>query len=593
MFATKSHLELFMYQAIHITHEAAKKIGGIGSVLSGICTSKTYLQNFNRTIFYGPLFDDRSNHNHEEAIAQERLGGKATVLFSSLDYINNTIYGAFFNDLIKKYNIEIIYGEKMLYDEIDIKKSNIVEILLIGIKSLNKDLLDLFKFQLWEAFSFSCQQFESNWDFEQYLRIGVPFREITEKILEVPQKKEAKTIYFSHEYMGIASCMAILLKKKQHEKTYFHAHEISTARSITEKLQCHDVAFYSYIDKDLKNNVSIEERFGSQKMFYRNELIKSTINFDGVLAVGDWVKKEYKYVLPHSNNKKVHICYNGIPTPNYTYEDKQKARKKIQEYCENLYNFTPDIIMTHVTRLVVSKGLWRDINVCEELDDKFSKDKKKGFLVILSTLIGNGRTNQEILRMEDDYGWPVLHKEGYPDLLDYEKDIYQKVLHFNAKSKSIKAVFINQFGFSQERIGKRLPKSTTFADLRLSSDVEFGMSIYEPFGIAQIETIPFGGVAILTQVCGSAFLLEKVFANEKIKPYYIINFKYEGNDKNLINETNDFRVSIEKKIITDCANKIYKIIPKNEQERLVVFNVCKKHLNKLSWEEVIKDLPFL
>ncbi|MCL1827733.1 MAG: hypothetical protein FWG20_06805 [Candidatus Cloacimonetes bacterium] len=583
---------------IHITHEAAKKIGGIGSVLSGICTAKTYLKSFNRTIFYGPLFDDRSNPNHEESIAKERLGGNAKVLFSSLDYINDTKYGSFFEELIRKYNIDIIYGEKVLYDEIDVKKNNVVEILLIGVKYMNKELLDVFKFQLWESFRFSCQPFENDWDFEQYLRIGVPFREITDRFFDEPTKKDTKAIYFSHEYMGIGSCLAITLKKKPHEQTYFHAHEISTARAVTEKLTCHDIAFYNYLERDLKNNISLEERFGSHKQFSRNELIKLTPHFDGVLAVGDWVKKEYKYVVPNSDSKKVHICYNGIPTPNHSFEEKVKARKKLQEYCENLYNFTPDVIMTHVTRLVVSKGLWRDINMCEELDKQFRKDKKKGFFVILSSLIGNGRTDSEAAGMEKEYGWPVLHKEGYPDLLEYEKEIWERVQLFNAKSKWIKAVFINQFGFTPNRVGERLPKNTTFADFRLASDIEFGMSVYEPFGIAQIETIPFGGIAVLTRVCGSAFLIEKAFAGEKKKPFYIVDFHYNSTkeditSKDLINESAEYRVTLEREKLAECANKIYKTIPVNDEERKEILEVCKKNMHKLSWEEVVKDLPFL
>ena len=597
-----------MIQAIHITHEAAKKIGGIGSVLSGMCTSETYLKHFDRTLFFGPLFDDRPNPEYEKEIAIERLGGKATVLFSSIDNISGSKYDVLFYDMKKKYGIEVVYGEKTLYDEIYPDKSNTIEILLLGISSMNPEYLNLFKFKIWEKFKFSCENFEKDWDFEQYLRIAVPFNEICDGLFE----KRGKSIYFSHEYMGIASCLAVLMRESSDDNktckghyVYFHAHELTTARTITEKYPAHDVCFYRYLEKDLKENISMETRFGSQKHNPRNELVKLTKHFDGVFAVGDWVKKEYLYLNPDADEKKIHICYNGTPAPNHSFETKTKARKKIKEYCENLFNFTPDVIMSHVTRLVISKGIWRDISLLEELDKKFTKDKIKGFFVLLSSLIGNGRTDTEAKEMEENYGWPVLHKEGYPDLLGYEEDIYWASQYFNAKSHSIKMVFINQFGFTPARVGKRLPKGTTFADLRLASDAEFGMSIYEPFGIAQIETIPFGGIAIMTKACGSAFLLEKTYVKEKQKPYFIFDFASisekslddkvsleENKDVSWLNMSSQEREEIEKSIIKKNIDKVYKILPKTDDQRKEVFLICKKHIDKLSWNEVIKSMPF-
>jgi len=481
-----------------------------------------------------------------------------------------------------------MFGEKTIYDEINPENKNTVDILLIGIKSINEGKLNHFKFQIWEKFHFACATYENEWDFEQYLRIALPFREITSYLFN----QDEETIYFSHEYMGIASCLAILLQPFPLEKTYFHAHEISTARAIIESIPCHDVAFYNFIEKDLQQQISLEDRYGNQNHLSRNALLKLTTNFNGILAVGDWVKKEYYYLIPDAPHDLVHITYNGLQTPSYSFKDKQKARKKIQNYCEKLFNYTPDIIMTHVTRLVVSKGIWRDINLMEELDDKFTKNKLKGVLIILSSLIGSGRTDEEILQMEKEYGWPILHQEGYPDLIDAEKDLYYMVHYFNAKYSSIKAVFINQFGFTTQRVGNRLSQGTTFADLRLASDAELGMSIYEPFGIAQIETIPFGGIAILSRACGSAFLLEKTFSNEEIKPYIILDFANLDPDHEHLNSI-EHRTALEKKYLQKNAFKIFKTLPKNDSERKKIFAVCKKNLPKLSWNEVIMDMPFM
>jgi hypothetical protein len=43
-----------------------------------------------------------------------------------------------------------------------------------------------------------------------------------------------------------------------------------------------------------------------------------------------------------------------------------------------------------------------------------------------------------------------------------------------------------------------------FSDIRKGSDAEFGQSIYEPFGIAQVEPISFGGICVFSECCGCA-----------------------------------------------------------------------------------------
>ena len=58
-----------------------------------------------------------------------------------------------------------------------------------------------------------------------------------------------------------------------------------------------------------------------------------------------------------------------------------------------------------------------------------------------------GRRGDDIRRMEQHYHWPVVHREGLPDLSSGEAAYYQGVQEFNAQSRNVKVVFINQFGF--------------------------------------------------------------------------------------------------------------------------------------------------
>ena len=79
--------------AVHLTHETIGKVGGIGAVLHGFFTSKSYLESIERSILIGPLFTT-------EGSVSERLGDDGVVLYSSIDGYFNTEFTPVF-----KFNI--------------------------------------------------------------------------------------------------------------------------------------------------------------------------------------------------------------------------------------------------------------------------------------------------------------------------------------------------------------------------------------------------------------------------------------------------------------------------------------------------------
>jgi len=123
-------------------------------------------------------------------------------------------------------------------------------------------------------------------------------------------------------------------------------------------------------------------------------------------------------------------------------------------------------------------------------------------LYVLSTIIPAGRPVEDVLHMEKEYGWPVVHRKGAPDLVSHEISFYQAVVAFNRLAQAARIVFVNQFGWSRDRCGERMPADMAFTDIRKGSDLEFGQSIYEPFGIAQMEPLGSGALCVVSNVCG-------------------------------------------------------------------------------------------
>ena len=95
---------------------------------------------------------------------------------------------------------------------------------------------------------------------------------------------------------------------------------------------------------------------------------------------------------------------------------------------------------------------------------------------------------------------------------------------FNAKSQAVRAVLVNQFGWSRERCGLRMPAEMTFADLRAGTDLEFGQSIYEPFGIAQMEPLAAGAVCVVSNVCGCVGFAERAAAGHNFPNMVVADY---------------------------------------------------------------------
>jgi hypothetical protein len=122
-------------------------------------------------------------------------------------------------------------------------------------------------------------------------------------------------------------------------------------------------------------------------------------------------------------------------------------------------------------------------------------------LFMLSSAKPEGRPYSDVRQMEQ-YGWPREHRYGWPDLIDLEAALYGAIQAFNGRARASQIVLINQFGFSRDRCGASMPEDLSFEDLRRGADLEFGQSIYEPFGIAQVEPLSTGALCVISDVCG-------------------------------------------------------------------------------------------
>lgn len=571
--------------AVHITHEAIKKMGGIGTVLDGLICEASYHHHFEKTLLYTPLF-------HRTSDPSQRLGENSELLYSSIDQIDRASWSQKFEPIEQTFGIRIAYGKKRFGLSNHSPCRAEVDIVAVDCDAIPETRVNAFKFSLWEYFAFQSDRYAHDRDFEQYLRIGIMCRAIVDALYGSAEP----AVFFSHEYMGMASCLASVIEKKKgirkSDRTIFYAHEVSTVRVVVESLPGHDLSFYNILRQDRDAHRCLEDEFGSFADYSRNELIKRAIECDYVFAVSELTKEEYQYLVPSADPAKIQAVYNAIPIESVSWRDKEVAIERIRAYCRRLFNFTPDYFLTHVARLVISKGFWRDIRLLNELDQLLAARGQSAFFILLSTLIGDGRPGHLVHQMESDYGWPVLHRQGWPDLIGQEIDLYHSLEIFNAKSRAIKGVFLNQFGFNQRDCGLRLPEESTLLDLRLASDAEIGLSIYEPFGIAQLETLPYGGFPIISSACGCRGLLANSISPASyveidftlLPPAYGDLIHTEEAMKQI---SSDVRSQIESYWCKAFAPQIVKLLPANDRQRRRRFDAACEQSHLLDWEHVV------
>lgn len=572
-----------MQTVVHVTHEAIQKIGGIGAVLHGLLTSKVYLEKATRNILVGPFWPSDES-------GEKRLGKDGEVLYSSLDHLYRSPLAARFREIEQTYDVGIVYGRRKYVNK-ETGVTSVPEVLLLDVSRFDKDKLANFKYELWKQFGIDSARYDHIWDYEQYTRLAQPAIAALHALGATSTVDPA--VILSHEYMGMPTVLAAVMEgDKGHFRSVFYAHECATMRRIVEGHPGHDTMFYNVMRTAITQGHYVEDVFGSQHDYYKHALIKATRFCDNIFAVGDYTLKEMRFLGPDFAAVDAQLAYNGVPSFKISVDEKMRSRNKLREYCKTLLKFEPDYVFTHVTRLVPSKGLWRDLRVLEHVEELLRQRNETAVLFTLSTEVP-GRRGDDIRAIESRYHWPVVHREGHPDLSGGEAAYYQGVQEFNAQSRNVKVVFVNQFGFDRSVCGNRMPADMEFMDIRKGSDAEFGQSIYEPFGIAQVEPISFGGICVFSECCGCAGFVAHA-TDGKPTPNVIVADYTDLPQKSLRPEQlmsigQAERDQLEHEVAAKVAKDLIERLPRTPAEFEQFIERGYELAQKMSWDVVARD----
>jgi hypothetical protein len=200
--------------------------------------------------------------------------------------------------------------------------------------------------------------------------------------------------------------------------------------------------------------------------------------------------------------------------------------------------------------------------------------------------------------MEARYSWPVGHREGYPDLSGGEADFYVHMQKFNACARQIKVILVNQFGWNRASCGAKMSEDMDFLDIRKGTDIEFGQSIYEPFGIAQLEPLSFGSLCVITNICGCAGFVAKVAGGKPVPNVLVADYtriEKDGGLHNVLSIGPKERDAVEEREANRLAGEILKLLPTDLKSREAFIRSGYDLARQMSWDVVCRDylLPVL
>jgi hypothetical protein len=138
-----------------------------------------------------------------------------------------------------------------------------------------------------------------------------------------------------------------------------------------------------------------------------------------------------------------------------------------------------------------------------------------------------------------------------------------------------------------------MPSDMEFMDIRKGSDVEFGQSIYEPFGIAQVEPISFGGICVFSECCGCAGFVThatdgKPTPNVIIADYTELPQKMTRSEQ-LMSLGQPERDAIEDTVATRVAKELIERLPRTPAEFEQFIERGYALAQKMSWDVVARD----
>jgi hypothetical protein len=594
--------------AVHSTHEAADKIGGIGTVLAGLLPEPVYQAVFERSLLVGVYHFPAEGSVIDDLAVREAKGW--TVIFDSEVTEPGLPRGRGADARLIRALAEVAarFGTRLVYGERQIAAGTRAPVLLASPQGVRRESVDAFRRAVRERRGLDLERYDLEYPaltdgldhtLARLLESGAPHPDVPEAVitdslgrpfpggvgwaagravvpqvaaldsfkglgavnkyllelqyhtlaapalwaatrvllaawapLAIPaggQYDPQRVTLFAHDWLGVPLWWAAEAAGERLGQSVYLAHEACIFRLLAEgalhdhagllRAVCHpegfDASLYPYLAQAVAGGWDLATMFPGSGGFggiFHHLLNREAAYFDRVLAVGPLVRDEMTVVLRPERRQPPALCPNGIPARPVTIAEVSGRRWRLAQMAERYCGFEPELIVTAVTRAELSKAPWRNVGLLRRLAERLAARRGPKLVCFWLSAPKPRPLPGQVARWARAYGWPLDHTPGPEgDLRHDEVALWRAIADLNERYLGrAKVFYINQFGWRAGELGALNPENTTFEDLRLGTDVELAMSIYEPFGLAALEPYGAGAIPVLSDACGCARHLDSL-----------------------------------------------------------------------------------
>ncbi|QAT84836.1 hypothetical protein EJ065_3273 [Corallococcus coralloides] len=509
---------------VHLSYEATRTLGGMGVVLEHLLSEPEYRQAFPRTLLVSPTVRPcgLGSYAPEESLARD-LEAHGEVFYSGLRRDNPERWTRVFRPVEEQHDVSFIYGrrdapggpvEVLLVDLTDVLRGYRVRMgTLPGFLARLHTLLGVdLPFDCrgprpaaWRGLSrvwrqrFGTRLGAAPWVnrlFRKAVRHGlmdapaldhdamlaiVLAEPVFDALERLRPKDGAGTVILAQEHLSLPLAYKALLDGRRWCRTVYYAGEVRTPRVLVEYGEAgqgaSDARFYNIQRLGLEQGKTLDQVYpvGAWPNF---QILRNGHLCDRVGAVSASVADELRFLDVRYALQPVTVVPHGHRPIETGWDAKEAARAKVLAHARKAWGKDFRLLLTHIARDEVCKGLWRDVDVCEHLATLLPPERKPALLVMVTE-------------------WNEAEPSGNLRALKARVDA------FNAKDTGLHIALVNQ---------PTWPEGLDFTrdDLHRATDVSLGQSLYESYGLAQLEALGCGAICVISGVSGARRALKAV-----------------------------------------------------------------------------------
>jgi hypothetical protein len=598
---------------VHLSHEATRPLGGVGVVLQRLLESPAYREAFPRTLLVNSLIMPCGQGSYEARESLERdLRAQGEVLYSGLRRHNPPRLEQLFRPVEARYDVSLVYGRRQV-------GHTTAEVLLVDLSDVLRNyrvfmgsmpgFLRRLRESLGVDISLECKGerpaayrlVSRLWQRALGTRLGasrlvnglyrlavrrgllrVPPLEcdglegmvlaepVFEAVRALRQAEGLPCVVLAQEHRSLPLAYKALLEGSEWCHTVYYAGEVRTAKTLVEYGDspgqvASEQRFYQVLRQGLAQGLSLGEVFNVEP-WLSFQILRHGHLCERVGAVGESVAQELRFMDRRYRERSLPVIPHGNRLIETSWEARLESRARVRRYLLERLGLDCRLIMTRIARDDVCKALARDVTVCSFLEELLPEGRRPAVLLMVTA-------------------W----SPGAPSAVI--RSLQARVAEHNGRGGALHIHLINQADW---------PRGLDFTreDLHRATDVALGQSMYESYGLAQLEPLSCGAICVLSGVSGARFAV-----GEEAHPNLVVADYVTGEGERPAGRTiAEWKALSEAELrrmeqvgAERVARQLAERLPREEQGHRELLETGRRLARRMEWEPLLRErlVPFL